>query len=316
MIAVPKSRHFQLERLADGVYVALAVEGAGMGSNAGIVDLGGVTLVFDACLTPAAAADLRSAAEQLTGRAPAVLVNSHRHLDHVLGNQVFTGIPVIATTQTRSYLAAMLPRFAAEADGQLSEGIRQTEAQLAEAIDPAVRRSLSEELGNNRALLAALPTLALTPPTLTFDQHLTFYGDNRKAEVITYGGGHTDGDAFLYLPAEEILFAGDLALVRNHHWMGHGHPEAWLEILERMLKLPVQRLIPGHGPVGASADMAAARAYIADMVNLIDGLVTSGMPAAQAVATPVPAAYAEWGSRAVFNWNLEALFQKRSAQAQ
>ena len=65
---LPDSRHFRLEQLAEGVYAAIHIEGGGAIGNAGIVDLGDRTLVFDAFLAPQPAADLRTAAEALTGR--------------------------------------------------------------------------------------------------------------------------------------------------------------------------------------------------------------------------------------------------------
>ncbi len=61
---------------AEGVYAALAVPSKDMAVNAAIVDLGDRTLVFDTLATLQAARGLRAAAERLTGRAPAVVVNS------------------------------------------------------------------------------------------------------------------------------------------------------------------------------------------------------------------------------------------------
>lgn len=60
-------RHFQLEQLAEGVYAAISINGTGSMSNAGIVDLGETTLIFDTFATPQAAQDLRKAAEELIG---------------------------------------------------------------------------------------------------------------------------------------------------------------------------------------------------------------------------------------------------------
>ncbi|MGH2486968.1 MAG: MBL fold metallo-hydrolase, partial [Ktedonobacterales bacterium] len=74
--------------------------GTGALGNAGIIDLGGVTLVFDTMMTFAAARDLRAAAERLTGRAPRYVVNSHFHLDHTMGNAVFSDAVIIATSAT------------------------------------------------------------------------------------------------------------------------------------------------------------------------------------------------------------------------
>lgn len=103
--ALPESRYFRLEQLADGVYAAIVVPGTGAWGNAGIVELGDSTLVFDAFFTPQAARDLRAAAERLTDRPVACVVNSHHHWDHVNGNQVFAGADIIATSRTRELIA-------------------------------------------------------------------------------------------------------------------------------------------------------------------------------------------------------------------
>jgi glyoxylase-like metal-dependent hydrolase (beta-lactamase superfamily II) len=308
MAVMPESPFFTLETIAEGVYVAFAREGTGAGSNAGIVDLGDATLVFDTFLTPAAGRSLREAAEVLTGRAPAYVVNSHMHTDHVLGNQVFADAAIIATQGTRSLLADRWESQSQQVAGQLNEAIREMEERLAREDDPVARRGIAEELGNNRALLKSLPEIRLTLPTLTFEDRLTIHGQRRQAQVISYGGGHTGSDAFLYLPAGGIAFVGDLVLVRNHLWMGHGHPEAWLGILDRLAELPLQHIVPGHGPVGTPADIRAARQYITDMLHLVGELAKAGTPAEQPV--PVPAAYADWDAREVFGWNTFALRQK------
>jgi len=58
-----QSRHFRVEQLTEGVYAAIHVDGGWAIGNAGIVDLGKRTLVFDTGLTPQAAYDLRTAAK-------------------------------------------------------------------------------------------------------------------------------------------------------------------------------------------------------------------------------------------------------------
>ncbi len=51
------SRHFNLEQLADGVYAAIHAEEGWAICNAGIIDLGDRTLVFDSFMSPQAAID-------------------------------------------------------------------------------------------------------------------------------------------------------------------------------------------------------------------------------------------------------------------
>ena len=65
---LPTSSRFHLERIGEGVWAAIVERGTGAWGNAGIVALGNGTLVFDTFLTPAAARDLRAAAELLTGQ--------------------------------------------------------------------------------------------------------------------------------------------------------------------------------------------------------------------------------------------------------
>lgn len=58
------SKHFDLERVGDGVFAAIAKEGGGAVGNAGFVDLGEQTIVFDTFNSPQAAEDLKRAVER------------------------------------------------------------------------------------------------------------------------------------------------------------------------------------------------------------------------------------------------------------
>ena len=99
---LPNSKHFRLQQLAEGVYAAIHMDGGTAISNAGIVDLGDHTLIYDTLMTPQAATDLRLAAETLTGRPIDMVINSHWHYDHIWGNQVFSpNTKIISTEETR-----------------------------------------------------------------------------------------------------------------------------------------------------------------------------------------------------------------------
>ena len=64
----PTSDHSELIQIAAGAWAAIASPDGAAFSNAGIVDLGDLTLVFDTFETPVAARDLKAAGESLTGR--------------------------------------------------------------------------------------------------------------------------------------------------------------------------------------------------------------------------------------------------------
>jgi cyclase len=87
----------KIERVADGVFAAIAEEGGVAVGNAGFVDLGGETLVFDTHVSLTAARALRRAAEEHAPVSDVVL--SHWHPDHVYGAAAFDARVVAALRQ-------------------------------------------------------------------------------------------------------------------------------------------------------------------------------------------------------------------------
>ena len=104
---IPKSKHFELQQIATGVWASIHKPGGWAIGNAGIVDLGDQTLVFDTHMTPDAGEDLRRAAEALTGRPAAIVVVSHYHNDHIWGAQAFRPEATIYSThETRTLIGS------------------------------------------------------------------------------------------------------------------------------------------------------------------------------------------------------------------
>jgi glyoxylase-like metal-dependent hydrolase (beta-lactamase superfamily II) len=302
---LPASRYFTLERVADGVYAAIVVPGTGAWGNAGIVDLGGAALVVDSFLTPAPARDLRAAAQTLTGAPIAYVVNSHYHLDHVLGNQAFPDALVVATDQTRELMAArnvgLIEQFEAhpdELDALAAESQREP--------DEAIRADMLATLAEYRAFGASLSELEPRLPDITFAERLSLHGTARTAEALTYGGGHTPSDAFVLLPNERVLFSGDLVSVGVHPSF-FGDPRAWIGILCRIEALDVAVVVPGHGPVGGREAIPVVRRYLEDLLVLAGPRLAQGATADELAATPVPADYASWAARDIFRDNMRFL---------
>jgi cyclase len=309
--ALPTSKHFRLEQLTDGVYAAIAIPGTGSASNAGIIDLGNRTLVFDTFQTPQAAADLRAAAEHLLNRPIAYVIDSHWHADHIQGNQAFAlETPIIATSRTRELIATSGAETMAEIKTQAPASLQELEGQLAQAHDEQQRAALALQIGEARELAACAPTLALRLPEQTIDQRIVFHGSRRAVELLTYGGGHTESDAFLVLPGEKLAFMGDLLFVQSHLWMGHGNPQEWLRILGQVAEIDLKTVVPGHGPIGTPEDFTAAAHYIKAIQQIAGDALKSGKSAEQAQATPIPAPFEAWAWREGYAANIQALYEQ------
>jgi cyclase len=330
---LPASEHFRLEQLADGVYAAIDIEGQAAHSNAGIVDLGDRTLIFDAFLTPTAAEDLRAAAEHLTGRVATTVVNSHAHTDHCLGNQAFARMSsirarmssirahtaIISTHRTRETIATEMANFVNQTKAdptELEQQIVATQERLGTESDAHRRAALEISIGTMGHLLGSLPTLTLCVPNQTFDGKVVFHGTWRRAELLTYGSGHTSSDCFLVLPEEHLAFAGDLAFFQSHPFMGSSDPQAWSEVLERLEQSDIDTFVPGHGPVGTKADISLVRQYVTALEQLAAQVVESGGSADDAARQPIPAPFDAWSSGVLrFERNMRFLHQRLSDQA-
>ncbi len=316
MPPLPVSRHFTLERLAEGVYAAIAkAEGLAV-SNAGIVDLGDGVLIFDTLAAPQAARDLVTAAAALTGRSITAAINSHWHWDHVLGNQSFPeGTVILATHRTRELIAERIPRTIAEQRENIPRQIADLEAQVGTERDIEKRQEAGEWLVFYRMVMEDLPILELRLPNRTFDRRLVFHGSARTAELLSLGGGHTESDALLYLPDDRIAFVGDLLFNGRHPWLGDGDPDEWLRICAQIEALTpaVEVVVPGHGAVATPASFAALRKYIPALRLLVTAVSERRGTADDAAALAVPAAFSEWDNESAFAGNMRFLYQRLTA---
>ena len=291
------SAHYAFERLTERVTFARARADGGALSNSAVIDLGGDTLVFDTGLTPQAAEDLRRVAAAVTGREPTLAANSHWHPDHVFGNQVFAAVPTYATSRTREILLERSDALTAENQPAIIERtVRELEAMARAAPSEGIRRYLESVLATCRWSLRAAAILRVTPPNQTYDDRLRLPGA-RSAELITFGGGHTESDALLPLPNEGVLIAGDLIVVETHANLTSGQPEQWLEILDRIEALGPERIVPGHGPVSPPEAIASVRDYLTTILSLSE----------RTQDAEIPARFAGWDMPDQFEENLKFL---------
>jgi cyclase len=295
------------EPIANRVWAVISSDPTWMMSNAGIIDLGGQTLVWDTGTSPRAAIELKRVAEELTGRNVGLVLNSHHHLDHSLGNQVFAGSSIVSTRITRDLMQARFERLLEEFK-EFPGWIAHTKTQLETVTNGFQRRALEFDLAEMEMLSEWLPNFKPTLPTITFEGSLELHGTQRTARAIGFAAGHTGSDTVLHLPEDGILFAGDLVLVDNIPWLGHGDPEAWLHRITDMEKLePVQKIVPGHGRVSDATAFSKMRETLREMIALAEVPDQKTLEHVQ-----VPEAWREWGLPSGFRGNLQFLFNRRS----
>ena len=292
--------HFTIEPLADGAWAAVhrtdpPAPDAWAISNAGIVDLGDRTLLFDTLMATDAAAELRRAAEELTGRPPSVVVYSHAHNDHTWGGSRFPEATIVTSSRAR---AAMVAEGREEADdlrGVLADRLALWSG-AASSEDALLRQDAPYFVPYWDGIAATLPTLELRYPDLAFDGRLGIHGRDRHVELVALDRAHAAGDVFMVLPGQRVAFCGDLLFVGCHPYLGDGNLGDLRGALRALEASGADRFVPGHGPVGGVAELRTLARYVDD----VERLAAEGEH-----GEVIPEPYRSWGFARFFALNVE-----------
>jgi len=101
--------------------------------------------------------------------------------------------------------------------------------------------------------------------------------DGVKVELHHWAPAHTSGDLVIYLPAEKIVFTGDIIAMQLPdpliHLEKNGSSEGWITTTKGIVGLNADQFVPGHGDVQTKAaiekrltDAEAKRAKIKELV--------------------------------------------------
>lgn len=261
-----------LEILADGVY-ALTAEGD---PNVGAIEGEEFLVCIEAMATPVAAAGWLDRLREHTDKPVRYLVLSHYHAVRVLGASAFGADVIVAHDNTRALVA--------------ERG----------------RQDWESELGRMPRLFRDPDSIpGLTWPTATFSDRFTInLGGDRGDLVLAYcGRGHTEGDIVAWLPAEQILFAGDLVEAQAALYTGDAFHAEWADsTLDAVAALGAQTLVGGRGAVArggdaVSAAIAQTRAFLNTMlaevgaVHRVGGTLKDAFAAAHGALEP---RYGRW----------------------
>jgi glyoxylase-like metal-dependent hydrolase (beta-lactamase superfamily II) len=88
--------------------------------------------------------------------------------------------------------------------------------------------------------------MKLDAPAMTGDKQVIDAG-GIEVQALFLGRAHTGGDLVVYLPKQKILFMSEVFLNRVFPAMRSAYPTEWVGVIDKALKLDVDRFVPGHG---------------------------------------------------------------------
>ena len=213
------------------------------------------------------------------------------------------------SARTSEIIAEKIPTIMVEFKKHWPNQLKEWAESAKAAQDEAERLDYEDGVRFAQSIIDTFPQLELRLPDHTFADRLEFKGTRRTAEFITFGGGHTDSDEFLHLPAERIIFTGDLLVLKNHPGMSSSHPHEWLNILTKIKALDPVCLVPGHGELGTLADLTLIERYINELLLMAEQNFHKAGTAESAAALQPPAFTEGWDNIEGFGLNMKFLHE-------
>jgi cyclase len=227
-----------MHELADGVWVWLQPGGESGVSNAGVIaDDDGLTIV-DTLMVRSQWEPFAAAVREL-GRPVKRVILTHAHIDHVGGTSAFRNAMVLGSPMTSALLDQSTP----------VDAYKNFMPAFAEGFDELA------VIGTRPVSHVVTDAAQLTP----------------RIEVLP-ARGHTDGDLMVLVADADVLFAGDLCFFGVTPLAFQGDPAAWADVLDVVGDL-ADTIVPGHGPIGGAAEVAALRDYLR---HCVEGSVPAG----------------------------------------
>ena len=265
----------ELRELARDVYACLQPD-RGLGtSNSGLLNRGGGLVVDTFWDLPHTRQMIDTYAR--VWKAPARrVVNTHRNGDHCWGNQLFPDAEIIGHRLCAAEFGKERPEF--------MQTLRNSGSSSDPALAAFARRLADWDFAG----------IELRSPQTLVDERLTIDLDGIQAHLIYVGPAHTSGDLIVHLPAERIVFTGDILfrLCTPIGW--EGTYDRWIAALDRIVALAPDVVVPGHGPVCGLEGPREMKAYLQYVRAESKRLFDRGLSAVDAAKRIDLGPYAGW----------------------
>ena len=194
-------------------------------SNTGFIVGDRGVVVFDPQATAEAGAKALAEIAKVTPKPVNDIIVSHADPDHIGGLPAYpAGTPILMQENTRSEIEVS-------------------------AVDPAIPPMYVAMYKN---------LVANFLPTHTLSTSETRELDGVRLEMIHVSPAHTSGDIAVYLPAQKIVFTGDVITTNTGLYPSvhiGGSSLGWIEFTKALLALDADTYVPGHGPMETKAQL-------------------------------------------------------------
>jgi cyclase len=263
-----------IQEVADGIFTVVHGQGEVGVSNATFVVERNHAFVVDTMTFPEMTEGMVREIQR-HGASVDTVLNTHHHIDHMGGNQVFADAHIIAhpasirTVQQLGLPAAIYDRLMPQFQGRFAD-------------------------------------LSLVIPE-PLQEHIVPF---RKAQLLTFTPAHTPADVAVWFPETRVLLTGDICFIGVTPLAVNGLISGWIAALDALIALTPDVVVPGHGPVGTLADLVVLREYFTATQHLGREAVAKKLSLQDALAEFDPGPVTAWIEAERHAINLERVMQE------
>jgi cyclase len=287
-----------LHDLGNGCYAWLQPDGTWGWSNAGLIESRGQTLLIDTLMGLAITRDML---DEMTRKVPAAarierLVNTHANPDHVLGNELVVGAEIISGKRAAEEIAEMdaagFARIATDWQNMGDGG-----------------EFLYETMGRSFDFSG----ITIVPPTVTYEARMTLHVGDKEVQLVDLGPAHTSSDTIVYVPADRTVFTGDILFNEGTPIMWAGPVQNWIDACDYLLRLDVETVVPGHGPITDKSGIRNQKRYFEYIRDEARKRYEAGLGWEEAARDMALGEFASWSDAERIVGNVFALYREFGA---
>ena len=292
----------KMEQVSANCFAVLNERNLVCDANSGLINLGGGVVVDTQSDLPHGRQMIKLFGKVWPGM-PKRVINTHEDADHVWGNQLFEGAEIIAHRK----VAERMPHVADPKETQdlLKAASSFLPSLLLKVLHPgalAIARQLQQDYN--------FDGIKLVLPTTVFDERHVLDLDGTEVHILFVGPCHQAGDTIIHVPKEGVVFAGDVLfrLCTPMGWVGSY--AKWIKILDLILSLKPNVIVPGHGPVCGIEGVKEMKAYLEYLRDESKRCFEQGLTSLEASKRIDFGPYGAWRAPARIYLNVERAYRE------
>jgi len=226
----------KLTRISDSIYAYVGADDDSIsnsyGANVGIIVGQDAVLVIDTLISNNKAKAFIKDIRAITDKPIRFVVNTHSHLDHSFGNSAFAEIGATIISHANAL-------------------------QIMKKRSPKILEKVNSYLGKEK-----MAGTRIVYPQLSFTERMEVDLGDLQVELRYITHSHTKGSVYVYIPAQKVLFAGDILFTQYYANMSMSDVNGWVETIDHLMSLDVEHIVPGHGPLSVKKDLTDQRDYL------------------------------------------------------